>query len=32
MKTMSRKRYGSDFKAQAAELVKLGTTVPQVAG
>jgi transposase len=31
MNTVIRKRYSSDFKAQALELVSLGKTVPQVA-
>ena len=31
MKTRTRQRYGSDFKAQAVELVKLGKPVPVVA-
>jgi transposase len=31
MKTILRKRYSSDFKDQAVELVKLGKPVPQVA-
>ena len=31
MKTVIRKRYNSDFKAQAIELVSLGKTVPEVA-
>lgn len=31
MRTMVRKRYTAEFKAQAVELVKLGKTVPEVA-
>jgi transposase len=31
MKSVKRKRYGSDFKAQAIELVSLGRAVPEVA-
>jgi transposase len=31
MRTVIRKRYSSDFKAQAVELVNLGRSVPEVA-
>jgi len=31
MRTVIRKRYSSDFKAQAVELVHLGRSVPEVA-